>query len=278
MCGAYIWSLLPIIFLDRAMNARARSLRLANFAMCFGLLFLCLPEVTFQVGPIARGVMGAIRLLIAASGGLMAILALVFQRQDRGTGSIRPALAITFCGLHALVGFLLIASSFQFPRQSALAAAPTAWTYQYPNTDIQIRFPSDQWREVPNNKGWKTFEHPTPQMSLSITEVHEIHNGKEFDRQLRLAHVQLTRAAKKPDNARQGTTAKGNVFGWMDSLEFLEGNKELYSVVIFVWCEKKNTALKMTFEGITDNPSYERRKADRDAFKRNAEFVLLSVE
>jgi hypothetical protein len=169
----------------------------------------------------------------------------------------------------------------RLPNPADASTTPNAWVYTHPDASFRVthlRFPSKQWREVPNDKGWKTFVHSSPHMQVSILEATPTDSLESFQLQVQILRASIARTAKEPVQLREGTTRKGDTYAWLETIEKPDPRKDIFAAVVLVWSKEKQIATKMLFEGVTQNLSDIGRKGEREAFERHAEFVLLSVD
>jgi hypothetical protein len=270
------------IFLIRAFQTPERSRRFSWLSMAFGCLVLVRPESASGLVPaddrVLFRIIGCARVLVGLIGVVLGGLALRARLTDRGSGVVGPIIGILLSMLHGTVGaYYLVLTSAGFAPPDA--NSPTAWTYKIPNTDLEIRLPSDNWKEGKSKNGKTAFAHRLPQMLVVIYEVKTGQNENDYQASDRQFRNILQKTAKTSDGQfREGVNAVGHSYVLFTGTEETPGgNMKIYLAMCRVWCREKGIVVHLMFEGTQRASSDLGQESEMKTFRESAEAIMLSV-
>jgi hypothetical protein len=279
-CGFALFAFLPLLFLVNSFKARSRSLRLANLALFCGTSLCIMPEAYFA--PLSRPiaiVLALVRFVVAVTGIVLAILALVQRNNDHGTGIARSVTAMGFSALHLLMACGL--SLQQTPLFAPIEIDPrNTWVYTDPTHHYDLRLPSDSWKQFTDAKGKVSFGHRSPEMTCQVTSVKMGQTLRDYqaEAQRMTAYMDSTPVRKASSKHREGTTDKGNPFTYSTCMDTGSSGGQVFVAGAVVFCQAKGLVVQFVFEGRPRMASKIGQDAEMKSFHTSAEYILLSVE
>jgi hypothetical protein len=273
-----LFACLALYFLVRGLSPARRSRRLANLALFCGLSVFVMPEAAFGLlspeRPGAYFVSGALRLVLALIGVVLAVLALASRRRD-ATAAGRPVTALAFCFLQGLAGGALLLYGW-------MASPSTPWVYQAPDGSFRLTLPSRQWKETapPSGKGLVGFVCPLPHMQVGVVRVRRPAAKNDFREAAEafLAYLEKNPKLRGTSKNREGSTPDGNAYAYVTLMDPSADGTPVFVAHSLVWSPTKEMLVELMFEGLPAMRSEVGRTTELAAFEKAAETICLSVE
>jgi len=278
--GAILLALLPCYFLVRALRAKERSLRLANWALALGLLAFFMPERMLELNPTSNPiyyvVSGVLRLVASLSGIALAILALAARRRDQGTGYVRPILGVLAC--MANLGMAAFALFFSlYPR---LEGPP--WTFTAAAERFSIVLPSSRWEKFPETpkNHVAAFAHRVAYPMRFLVSVETTEKDEDWALMREARWKELSGASVlAPWQIEEEVTPQGQPC-WTIRTECsaAKGEGRFFFSLVLIWLKDRKEVVSLMFEGPYRSQSTAGRQAEEAWFREQVRKIAISVK
>jgi hypothetical protein len=282
-------------FFRNSLRDETKSRRQANLAIACGLLFFVLfvafAWLTSLMGRSLTMIVSSVQVLVGTTGVVLAIASLKSRAKDEGTGFARSVVGLLLSVLHAIFGLWLLYLPVLLDTQPD---PRTAWSYSDPTHGVQVKLPSNRWRQVKDSKGEPAFVHARPRMKSQIISTNAGQTLADYEVAARNNKAYLgteSVACRSTVKHREGTTPNGNPFTYstcMDSVARTapspdsgcraSSGKNVFVAASVVFCKDKGLVVLMFFEGQPEMVSEFGRDLENQSFETAAAYILQSVE
>jgi hypothetical protein len=277
LCALFLVAAPALIFLNKAITAKQRSLRLANLSLGIGLLSLFFPEAVLSASlssasPLLHVVGGTIRMGLGVAGLVFGLLALASRTKDGGTGLVKPILGGALSCFLSLMGLSMFLLAFAHRPEAAAAS----WVYESHENDFRMTLPSSSWTKQPCNDGIVAFVRNRPAMQVIVTSSQQ-ETQEQYEGTLgRLQSVfdQLPGAKLSQEN---GATPSGATFFYiLRTSKNLVSSGDVFSALAVI--RSKDRTIILVFEAPIQSLSNMGKQTERKRFDETARQIFLSAE